>query len=244
MKLKDLQRNWDEFGRIDPLWAIITHPDKKGQKWQIDEFFEFGKKEIEEVMDRIGQLGISYQRKKALDFGCGVGRLTQALAEYFDEVCGVDIAPSMIELAKKYNRYGNKCSYFLNESDNLSLFNERQFDFIYTNITLQHIRPQHSKNYIKEFLRILDRNGLLIFQVPSEASSQLNIIDRIRLFLTELDFYRRLRYGTKAKMEMWGIKRDEVISLLEKNGGEILDIRKDDSAGKAWTSYQYVVRKK
>lgn len=55
--------------------------------------------------------------KKALDFGCGMGRLTQALTKYFEEVYGIDIAPSMIKLTEKYNRYDNKCKFFLNTTD-------------------------------------------------------------------------------------------------------------------------------
>ncbi|MBD1905968.1 class I SAM-dependent methyltransferase [Funiculus sociatus GB2-A5] len=168
MELEELKRNWNEFGRRDPLWAILTNPTKKGNKWEPDEFFKTGEEEIESVINYINSLGIAYSRKKALDFGCGVGRLTQALFHYFDEACGIDIAPSMIELARKYNRYGDKCQYYVNESDDLRLFKDNSFNFIYSKIVLQHIRPEYSKNYIKEFLRILTPGGLMVFQIPSE----------------------------------------------------------------------------
>lgn len=80
MNIKDLQRNWDELARTDPLWAIITLPDKKGNKWGIEEFFETGIKEVMEVLRHSESLGVNLQRRRALDFGCGVGRLTQAMA--------------------------------------------------------------------------------------------------------------------------------------------------------------------
>ena len=50
MDIKELQKNWDEFGRNDPLWAILTLPNKRWNKWQVDEFFETGVKEIDAVM--------------------------------------------------------------------------------------------------------------------------------------------------------------------------------------------------
>lgn len=168
MNIKDLQKNWNDFGKADPLWAILTKSDKRGGKWGIDEFFETGIKTINLVFKHIETLGIDLSRGKALDFGCGVGRLTQPLARYFDEVCGVDVAPSMIELAKKYNRQGNKCNYYLNNADDLKLFSNGCFNFIISVITLQHMKPQYSKNYIKEFLRILTPHGVLIFQLPSK----------------------------------------------------------------------------
>ncbi len=31
VELDELQRNWDELGKVDPLWAILTDPDKRGQ---------------------------------------------------------------------------------------------------------------------------------------------------------------------------------------------------------------------
>ena len=39
MDLKELQKHWHQFGKQDPMWAILTWPDKKGNKWSVDEFF-------------------------------------------------------------------------------------------------------------------------------------------------------------------------------------------------------------
>ena len=49
-------------------------------------------------------------RRSALDFGCGIGRLSQALAEHFDQVYGVDISPKMIELARAAQSQGRALS--------------------------------------------------------------------------------------------------------------------------------------
>lgn len=173
MHIKELQKNWNAFGNNDPLWAILTLPDKQWNKWQVDEFFKTGEKEIDGIIKYIESLGVTIPRNKALDFGCGVGRLTQGLTHYFKEVCGVDIAPSMIDLAVKYNRHGHQCQYYLNETDDLKLFKDNSFDLAYSNITLQHMKPRYSKKYIKEFLRILTPRGLLIFQQPSELAVDL-----------------------------------------------------------------------
>ena len=72
MELKELQRHWNQFGKRDPLWAIITWDDKKGGKWNAEEFFETGKQEIREVMQYVEKLGLLQQRGRALDFGCGL----------------------------------------------------------------------------------------------------------------------------------------------------------------------------
>lgn len=247
MELKKLQGNWNAFAQRDAFWAILTDPAKKGNKWRADEFFETGVSEINEIMKYIELIGISMPYRKALDFGCGVGRLTQALPQYFDQVCGVDISPSMIKLAEKYNRYSSKCKYYLNEADNLRLFDDNSFDFIYTNIVLQHIEPSYSKNYIKDFLRVLAPHGLLIFQLPSERLQVIKLSIKLRRLIKRimptalLFLLNKIRYG--ATLEMHGIKKEEVVRFIQKNGRKIVDIKQNMTAGKDWTSFQYCVMK-
>ncbi|TDA70434.1 MAG: class I SAM-dependent methyltransferase [Clostridia bacterium] len=54
---------------------------------------------------------------------------------------------------------GDRVRYILNERDDLSRLDDLRFDFIYTSITLQHMEPRYSLNYIKEFLRLLKPGG-------------------------------------------------------------------------------------
>jgi len=257
MHIKELQKNWNEFARTDPLWAIITVPEKKGARWNVEEFFQTGRDEIAAVLRYVESLHVPLARRKALDFGCGVGRLTQALADHFDEVAGVDIAPSMLDLARQYNRQGDKCKYFLNERADLRLFTDNQFDFIYTNVVLQHVEPRYTKQYLQEFVRILAPGGLLVFQLPSEVIRQgppslwRSLKDTVKLVLPRslLNFYHEVR-GTRRQadseqpvMEMHGIPRKHVEKLLLKQGIKLLDVTPDQSPGPCWVSFRYCVTK-
>src|SRR5262245_37497970 len=121
MELKELQRNWDMLGKEDPLWAIITWDDKKGNKWDLGEFFASGEQEIAELMQYLSDRGVDCARHRALDFGCGVGRLSQPLAKHFTSVIGVDIAPSMVTRARALDRTG-LCQFIVNDRADLSVF--------------------------------------------------------------------------------------------------------------------------
>jgi SAM-dependent methyltransferase len=251
MNLRDLQKNWEHMGRNDPLWAIITSDEKRGGKWDAKEFFALGQREVADVMQYAAALRLDLVTRRALDFGCGVGRLTQPLAGYFEKVDGVDIAPSMIELARTYNRHGDRVEYHLNASGNLELFADGTFDFIYTNITLQHMEPRHSKCYLKEFLRLLTPQGILIFQLPSElrpaAHPQPSAVRRVIRHLAPqglVDLYHRVRWGNLPHMEMHGIRRECLVEFLEMHGAGIVDIADDQSAGDDWISFRYCVRKR
>jgi 2-polyprenyl-3-methyl-5-hydroxy-6-metoxy-1,4-benzoquinol methylase len=162
-----LASTWESLAQDDPLWAILSAPDKRGRKWNLDEFFRTGSAEIEELMHRLEHHGIAFERDAALDFGCGVGRLTQALALHFRSVYGVDVAPTMIRTAEAHNKHRAICRYLLNREDNLSAFHSAQFSFMLSSIVLQHLPVDLARKYIAEFVRILRPGGLLIFQIPA-----------------------------------------------------------------------------
>jgi ubiquinone/menaquinone biosynthesis C-methylase UbiE len=256
MNLRDLQEQWNDFGVIDPLWAILTWPEKRHGKWNIEEFFEYGKKEVNEVFTHIQSLGLLAPSGVALDFGCGVGRLTQALCQRFTEVHGVDIAPSMIALANTYNSYPEKCQYHLNEVSNLDLFPDNKFDFIYTRLTLQHMEPVFAKQYMQEFIRLLKPGGLLIFQQPSRLRPEWQLFRQqfdkgIKGFIKRLvppnalNRYRRLRakFIHQPTMELYGIEKADVEALLITSGASLLDVSEFGDAGPEWVSYRYSVTK-
>jgi SAM-dependent methyltransferase len=247
MNLRRLKRSWNSFGEIDPLWSVLTVPGKKGRRWDAEEFFAWGRDEVDHVLMHLRSLEIDLRFGKALDFGCGPGRLSQALAIHFAEVHGIDIAPSMIRVANNYNRYRDRCRYHVNDSDDLSLFPQESFDFVYSNITLQHMEPRYAKGYLAEFLRLLRPGGVLVFQLPAE---RLPANDRPRPAVLRavkaltpaplMDLYRGAR--GRPEIEMHGIRRKEVLALLVKHGGIVVDVQPDSWAG-GWTGFRYCVIK-
>lgn len=167
MDLGELKRNWDALGRRDALGAILSYPLRLDD-WRLEEFLATGEREVADVLESAGRYGLPRGRETALDFGCGVGRLTQAMCRHFEQAHGVDIAPSMLEQARALNRYGDRCTYHLNVGDSLEGFGDGTIDFAYSNITLQHMAPVYARRYVIELVRVLRPGGLLVFQLPSE----------------------------------------------------------------------------
>lgn len=159
---------WEDAARKDPLWAILSDPAKRNRAWDLDEFFETGRREIARLFTDLRALRYSLRPGDALDFGCGVGRLTQALAPSFQRVTGVDVSPTMIRLAERLNRFPDRVRYVVNTRPDLVVLPAMSFDFIYSDIALQHIPPDQSRAYIAEFLRVLKPGGLAVFQLTAE----------------------------------------------------------------------------
>src|SRR5262245_18186492 len=83
MEIEALAWSWEQFAKGDPLWALITYPEKRGGRWDPAEFFATGRHEIDALMAYLRDRGLDRRRETALDFGSGVGRLTQVLAEHY-----------------------------------------------------------------------------------------------------------------------------------------------------------------
>ena len=91
------QQDWERLAEVDALWAVLTRPGRKGGRWDVDEFFATGEAEIAHVFSVAASLGRPARRGRAIDFGCGVGRLTRALGTRFESALGVDISAGMID---------------------------------------------------------------------------------------------------------------------------------------------------
>lgn len=209
-ELEQLLRDWDENAQLDPLWAICSTPGKRYNSWKIKEFFQTGEQQIQHALTLIENSGLTLKKGRALDFGCGVGRLTQALVQEFEIGYGIDISPTMIEYAQKFNRFGERCQYLVNTQDNLHIFQDNFFDFIYSFIVLQHMPPRLMTKYIQEFVRILNKGGVLMFQVP------------VQLLTPDINPFQRLPLYHPARIKnklQWEIKQ-----ILEKIFGD-KDIR-------------------
>jgi ubiquinone/menaquinone biosynthesis C-methylase UbiE len=229
--LRKLQENWEGFAQADPLWAICVDSLKRDRKWNKEEFFETGKVEVGRVMTYVRSLDlIPDLSSAALDFGCGVGRLTQALAGHFRECWGVDISPTMVRLAEDFNR-NSQCHFCLNETSDLTNFTDEQFEFIYSSIVLQHIPRRNVEQYLREFIRVLKAGGVLVFQVPEKekapVASRLRNKIGLRRRITRLQGKRTVE---AFHMEMHCIPEVQIRQLLGREPVRIADVRLTNSS--------------
>lgn len=169
--LREVQDTWERLAQIDPLWAVLSEPDKRGRKWCPDDFLATGRLEIEHLLEDLRSLGFD-GRESALDFGCGAGRLSIALAAGFSQVVSVDISPTMVETARTFAGGASNIRFIVNDRDDLSVLAPGQFDLVYSNIVLQHMPPEAAAGYIREFYRVVRPGGFVVFQIPSHLTEE------------------------------------------------------------------------
>jgi ubiquinone/menaquinone biosynthesis C-methylase UbiE len=226
-----LKRDWEDLGRVDPLWAVLTDPGRRFRKWDRAEFLASGAAEVARVMQTAQELELPRQRGAALDFGCGVGRVTRPLADHFRCCVGVDISEAMISQAREWHRDAPRCRFVVNTRGDLRLFDDRSFDLVYSNVVLQHLPSSRlMASYITECIRILADGGLLIFQLPRHIPWKNRIQPRRRAYhllralgASEAYLLNSLKL---TPMCMNFLPEAKVRDLVQAAGGAILSIER------------------
>jgi len=241
MDLEELRDDWTRLGAEDPLWAVYVAPGTRGGRWNVDDFFALGSQEAASALGELDRLGLCPGRNVAVDFGCGVGRLSAALAQHFAEVIAVDISPTMLEQARRLDRSEGRCRFVLNDSDNLAFLADGSVDVVYSSLVLQHMSPQLAARYVREFARVLAHDGVAIFQVASRPTMSLKgLAFRIAPWPVIRWAQRRL-LGYPAPMRMNGLSRSAIENALDSTDARIVGVIRDESYGGHWHYDRYYV---
>ncbi|MDQ6677354.1 MAG: class I SAM-dependent methyltransferase [Acidobacteriota bacterium] len=168
--LSRMQREWDARAVENARFYVNTAQ----RDWNEKEFFESGRRTVQEevLTDMINICqGKDPRRMTVIEIGCGVGRVTRALAEVFGTVHGVDVSGEMVRRAADENRAIENAHFWQNNGTDLAVLGEMQVDFAFSSIVFQHI-PSRAviENYVSEVHRLLRPGGLFKFQVQGDAT--------------------------------------------------------------------------
>ncbi len=224
---------WEDLGAVDACWAVCSQEHGKHGRWDPDALLATGELEVDRVLRRAQDLGLTPSGGAALDFGCGVGRLTSALARRFDLVTAVDVSQSMLDKARTINRDVSNIEWRLNDRPDLSAIDDASVDLVYTNVVLQHLPSADlALAYIAEFFRVTRTDGAVIFQVPSRIDLRHRMQPRRRLYtaLRALRVSPKVLYGRLGlmPMRMQAVPQSAVERTIAAHGGELLAADLDD----------------
>ena len=170
-------RVWEEFGKNEPYYGVLLHDKyRKSNLTEAnrEEFFRSGIIHVDEILYMIkNHIDPNFFINKALDFGCGVGRITIPLARIAKKVDGVDISQAMLNEAKKNCEHLSiKNVEFFKFNNNLSSF-ENKYNFIHSYIVFQHIPVKRGKRIFKYLLSCLEDNGIFVAHFTYEKTQSL-----------------------------------------------------------------------
>src|SRR5438067_2408881 len=150
------REDWEDLAALDPYWAICSERERRFGGWDREAFLHSGAETVQRTLRAGARFGLPAARGDALDFGCGTGRLTLALAREFERCVGIDISARMVEQARELGAGVENCSFEVHEPPDLARFADASFDLVLSRFVLQHMPSTRAKErYIGELVRAL-----------------------------------------------------------------------------------------
>jgi len=143
----DEPHDWEIIARRDPWFGVLSNPAFRAgaitPEYRRD-FYASGEEDIARLLTWFDQdIGARPSSGCALDIGCGVGRLTHAMAKVVPWVMGYDVAESMLALAREQAPTNTEFSTTLPPGP---------FAWINSYIVFQHIPPPEGLRLIEDAL--------------------------------------------------------------------------------------------
>jgi len=213
---------WRKLGETEPHWSVLTSEmftaNNIGEN--IDLFYESGRGDLKFILNPLTRSGISATRfGKVLDFGCGVGRLSLALAEHADMVLGIDVSPPHLKLARERTaRTGVTNVDFQAINAPTDLDGLSGFDLVVSLIVLQHNPPPVMASLLNKLLRTLAPNGVAVIQMPTFLRDyRFSVVEYLA--------------NTQPPMEMNALPQSEIFAIAARAGCRVLEVREDHCLG-------------
>jgi SAM-dependent methyltransferase len=131
--MNEMREKWDLRARRDAVAYIESNRDVP----DLEAFFALGEHFAEVLADPV--LG-GVTRGRALDLGCGLGRITRALARRFEEVVGVDVSAEMVQRAEELHPPAEFPTMSFHATDGVHLpVEDESFDFVFSYEVFQHL---------------------------------------------------------------------------------------------------------
>lgn len=217
-----IAREWRKFGETEPHWSVLTSEEfvSANIDENIDRFYASGFGDLPRFFNPLARAGLPADRAgKVLDFGCGVGRLSLALATRADTVLGVDISPPHIRLARERTTQqgvSNVDFLAIDKPDDLDALSG--FDLVVSLIVLQHNPPPVMAMLLEKLLRALAPGGAAVIQMPTFIRDyRFSVADYLA--------------NAQPAMEMNALPQSAIFAVADRAGCRMLEVREDHCIG-------------
>lgn len=239
MRVNNTDHDWEKFGETNPYFAVLTEPEYDGKPSAAAraKFFASGESHIDEMFSIIRErLDPVFAPTRALDFGCGVGRVLIPLAARCPQVVGIDISPSMLaEAQRNCDAAGARNVDLVRGDDELSALHG-SFDFVHTFIVLQHIPVRRGEGLIRKLAERLRQGGVGMFHFTYESGlrRRSRAVYWARVHVPGVNALLNLVRGRPARapiMQMNSYSVTRVLDLLSREGCQEVYVRFSDHGG-------------
>jgi SAM-dependent methyltransferase len=219
------KETWEDLAANDAYFAVSTFD--KFRSANIDaaakeDFFQSGRDHVERIWNEIENgFQLKLKPRRALDYGCGVGRVLLALAEKCETVVGVDISPTMLDKTRKNCKDSGITNFELQDATNFAAADAETYDLVHSYIVLQHIDPKIGNDLMRKMIERLEPGGVGMLHVTYFDPSPLGQRLRFRIYrdVPMVHMVLNLIRGKKEPvMPMYEYDLGLIFRMLRENG--------------------------
>ena len=219
-----IQTQWTGYGESEPFASVLS--DEQFLKENIQANMHILEASGAEVVRRVQVVAARNQvdipKGRCLELGCGVGRITKPLSQWFDRVIAADISAGNLEVCK--NRMaeagvGNVEALLLKSPEHLGVV--KSIDAFVSVIVLQHNPPPVQYFLLDRIFENINEGGVAFFQTATFNPGYAYQIDH------------HLGLDT-AGFEAWSLHclpMKNIFQLFRKHGLELLEVIEDGQTG-------------
>lgn len=188
-----MQADWNARAAEDAFYYVAF-----GRRNQTgDEFLATAADQVHGFEQELRRLPEARPRqRRALEIGCGPGRLMRPLSRHFGEIHGVDVSDEMVKIARSQLAGLPHAHPHHAPNSNLEAFADDSFDFVYSYAVFQHIPSRDVvMGYLEESWRVLKPGGILRCQMNGlpQTAKQYDTWAGVRISADELSAFARRR---------------------------------------------------
>lgn len=209
--------DWNRRARTHARFWVAT-----GHHENDTTFIESGRRD---ALMLLAALGPSHRSSwRALEIGCGVGRLMRMLAPHFAHLYGVDVSGEMIEQSRRFLAGVTNVEAVESNGTDLQAFPDDHVDLVYSYVAFQHMPEEVFVGYLCEAHRVLKTDGVLLFQIYLGTRRSLAQADTFTVRVYEPDKLERhlraagFRLESRQKLSTEGPGLDNWLLLARKAG--------------------------
>ncbi len=171
--------------------------------------------------------------RAVLDIGCGVGRMSQALSHHFGKVVGVDVAETLLQLARERNT-NPRVTFEQGDGWTILPGLRETFDAAFSYEVLYIIEPRTVANYFQDVVRLLRPGGEFVFQMnlqPLKWRTRLSY--QVRNFLYACGVKHWRGWPTAPGFQRHAYSREWLTQALQA-AGFVVEAIVGDSLTQTW----------
>lgn len=218
-------KDWEKWGATDPYYGVFSSEQYRASKLsneRKEEFFRSGEDYVDSMFTKMNTLfNKDILPDRAMDFGCGVGRLTKPLAKRCKHIIGIDVSTSMLKEARSNCSECQNISFVISD-DQLSILTEG-FDLVHTHLVLQHIPWHRGHRIVEQLLNRVNKGGYIVlhFVYKYNVPYLLRFLVKLRYKIPVLNYLRNLckgHYVTEPPMQMHAYDLGWILSKMHSLG--------------------------